>query len=291
MPTHTGRARWAVSDRQALGHFLAILWYCYQGNFWNARPGSACGNALDRIEAVMGPINQYDILGRCFHQDPQQAESFKQNNQRVAPTRRMLQQGSGAPRRVWPHTAVFPQHQPVSNWYSENKKPTGSAPAAAHDGSSSSMLGHTIGCADRRHGLIYYNHPDVREAVHAASVEESGRWEPCSDVLHYTHTAGSMITVHKDLIASGIRALVLSGDHDYVVPFTSSREWVYDLNYEERKPWHAWRVPGLEQVAGYAVEFEDGLTFATVKGAGHMVPQTNPREALALLQLWLERDL
>lgn len=34
------------------------------------------------------------------------------------------------------------------------------------------------------------------------------------------------------------------------------------------------------QVAGYVVEYDSGLSYATVKGAGHMVPGTNPREAL-----------
>lgn len=45
------------------------------------------------------------------------------------------------------------------------------------------------------------------------------------------------------------------------------------------------------QVAGYAVEFKKGLTFVTVKGAGHMVPQTHPQAALALLQQWMARQL
>lgn len=38
------------------------------------------------------------------------------------------------------------------------------------------------------------------------------------------------------------------------------------------------------QVAGYAVEYASGLTFATVKGAGHMVPETNPVQALAMFE-------
>jgi carboxypeptidase C (cathepsin A) len=58
------------------------------------------------------------------------------------------------------------------------------------------------------------------------------------------------------------------------------------------------------QVSGHAVQFKQqqqqqsqqqqqqgGLTFATVKGGGHMVPQTHPAEALALLQLWLHQQL
>lgn len=47
----------------------------------------------------------------------------------------------------------------------------------------------------------------------------------------------------------------------------------------------------LLQVAGYAVEFEPGLTFATVKGAGHMIPQTKPQASLAVLQLWMQQQL
>lgn len=34
------------------------------------------------------------------------------------------------------------------------------------------------------------------------------------------------------------------------------------------------------QVAGYVVEYSSGLSYATAKGGGHMVPSTNPREAL-----------
>ena len=41
------------------------------------------------------------------------------------------------------------------------------------------------------------------------------------------------------------------------------------------------------QVAGYTVSFAKGLTYATVKGAGHMVPQSKPREALAMLDRFI----
>ena len=64
-------------------------------------------------------------------------------------------------------------------------------------------------------------------------------------------------------------------------------------------PWAPWRVrspvDGRHQVAGYAVEWavgdEEGgtgrLTYATVKGAGHMVPQNKPAEALELFRRFL----
>lgn len=41
------------------------------------------------------------------------------------------------------------------------------------------------------------------------------------------------------------------------------------------------------QVAGYVVEYDSGLSYATVKGAGHMVPGTNPREALDMFSRFI----
>lgn len=36
-------------------------------------------------------------------------------------------------------------------------------------------LGHAVSCADRRYAMVYYNNPAVRQAIHAASEEESGK--------------------------------------------------------------------------------------------------------------------
>ncbi|GAB1523144.1 hypothetical protein RhiTH_006274 [Rhizoctonia solani] len=45
------------------------------------------------------------------------------------------------------------------------------------------------------------------------------------------------------------------------------------------------------QVAGFT-RSANGLTFATVDAAGHMVPYDKPKEALAMLSRWLEgKDL
>lgn len=41
------------------------------------------------------------------------------------------------------------------------------------------------------------------------------------------------------------------------------------------------------QVGGYTQEYEGGLTFATVRGAGHMVPTHQPGRALSLVSHFL----
>lgn len=46
---------------------------------------------------------------------------------------------------------------------------------------------------------------------------------------------------------------------------------------------------GCMQVAGF-VQHYDGLAYATVKGAGHMVGQGKPAEALSLIDRFLQGD-
>jgi serine carboxypeptidase-like clade 2 len=112
-------------------------------------------------------------------------------------------------------------------------------------------------------------------------------------VLHYTHTAPSMVGVHRRLVASGLRALVFSGLQDFVVPFTGTRAWTAGLQLPIEFPWRPWKLG--RQVAGHAVRYraedEGPLTFATVIGAGHMVPSGRPAAALGLLRAFLEREL
>lgn len=42
------------------------------------------------------------------------------------------------------------------------------------------------------------------------------------------------------------------------------------------------------QVGGYVQQYKGGFTFASVRGAGHMVPSFQPERALALLDSFLK---
>jgi carboxypeptidase C (cathepsin A) len=65
-----------------------------------------------------------------------------------------------------------------------------------------------------------------------------------------------------------------------------SINWITQgLNNSIVQSWRKWR--GSDgQVAGYFEEYE-GLTFLTVKGAGHFVPKDRPRHALDMLRSFL----
>ena len=87
-----------------------------------------------------------------------------------------------------------------------------------------------------------------------------------------------------------------SGDVDAIVPFTSTRAWLGQLNLTTATPLHAWNTPE-QQVGGWSTTFtapgvgpageNATLHFVTVRNAGHMVPSTQPSRALQLFNAFL----
>lgn len=109
--------------------------------------------------------------------------------------------------------------------------------------------------------------------------------------------------------------LVFNGDADPCVSYEGTREAVRRVGFEQLQPYRPWFFnataapaallankdilfgPGLSfahagpQLGGYVADYAHGLSFATVHGAGHMVPQTKPREALQLIRTVLSDRL
>lgn len=130
----------------------------------------------------------------------------------------------------------------------------------------------------------WLNNDAVRKAIHVDKA--SGAWQLCTDRISFRHDAGGMIPYHKNLTRLGYRALIFSGDHDMCVPFTGSEAWTRSLGYKVVDEWRSWI--SNDQVAGYLQAYENNLTFLTVKGSGHTVPEYKPREALDFYSRWLE---
>ena len=58
------------------------------------------------------------------------------------------------------------------------------------------------------------------------------------------------------------------------------------MNYPVLEETRAWTVTGGDTgdfVGGYVTHYANNFTFATVRGAGHMVPETRSQAALALV--------
>jgi len=69
------------------------------------------------------------------------------------------------------------------------------------------------------------------------------------------------------------------------LPFTGTEAWTRALQLPVRRPWQQWQLGG--QVAGFTVGYR-GLDYVTVRGAGHMVPELKPAEALHMFSTWLD---
>ncbi|RXH86986.1 hypothetical protein DVH24_028486 [Malus domestica] len=132
--------------------------------------------------------------------------------------------------------------------------------------------------------------PEALTGVHTVKQPEAFKISHQGDataeaLIEFYHDSGSMIKYHKNLTAKGYRALIYSGDHDMCVPFTGSEAWTRSLGYKIVDEWRPWTSNG--QVAGYTQGYENNLTFLTVKGSGHTVPEYKPREAFDLFSRFL----
>ncbi|KAM1731750.1 hypothetical protein ACFX11_017596 [Malus domestica] len=132
----------------------------------------------------------------------------------------------------------------------------------------------------------YYNRPDVQKAMHANVTRIPYKWTACSDVLYeyWKDSEYSVLPTYKELIAAGLRIWVFSGDTDSVVPVTATRFSLNHLNLTIKTPWYPWYSG--RQVGGWT-EVYDGLTFATVRGAGHEVPLIQAERGLTLFKSFL----
>ncbi|CAN1328490.1 Serine carboxypeptidase 24 [Linum perenne] len=133
---------------------------------------------------------------------------------------------------------------------------------------------------------MYYNRVDVQKAMHANVTGIPYKWTACSKVVaeNWNDSEVSMLSTYKELIAAGLKIWVFSGDTDAVLPVTSTRLSLNHMNLTVKTRWSPWKSGA--QVGGWTEEYE-GLTFATVRGAGHEVPLHQPRRAFTLFRSFL----
>ncbi|NP_001183841.1 Serine carboxypeptidase-like 42-like precursor [Zea mays] len=136
--------------------------------------------------------------------------------------------------------------------------------------------------------FFYFNLPEVQQALHANRTHLKYQWSMCSDFLNYSNTDGNidMLPTLQRIVERKIPLWVFSGDQDSVVPLLGSRSLVRELAHtmglHVTVPYSTWFRKG--QVGGWVTEYGNFLTFATVRGASHMVPFAQPDRALGLFR-------
>ncbi|TFK85892.1 peptidase S10 serine carboxypeptidase [Polyporus arcularius HHB13444] len=141
----------------------------------------------------------------------------------------------------------------------------------------------------------YLDDPSVRALL---GVESPGNFSSCSSDV------GRGFNVHLDkysvpsqfyiagLLERGVRTLIYSGTHDWQCSWPATRLWLDKLEWTgavlyKSQTFRDWTVDGHK--AG-EVRTAGPLTFATVRGAGHMVPFDKPAEAQAMVSRWLAQE-
>lgn len=162
------------------------------------------------------------------------------------------------------------------------------------------------------HTTSYLNNKAVRAALHVD--DRAAPWSSCSDALnnHYAcnDTLASVVSLYLDLVRNGHRVLIYSGDTDGIVPTLASHRWVNGApGLEQTAAWRSW-TDATGQLAGFTETHNlvgsskgadsavgDGrtggngsLVFATVRGAGHMVPRYQPERAFNMVARFLNDD-
>ncbi|MED6150333.1 Serine carboxypeptidase-like 45 [Stylosanthes scabra] len=137
----------------------------------------------------------------------------------------------------------------------------------------------------------YLNRKDVQSALHARLVGVQ-KWSACSNVLDYElrNLEIPTIAIVGKLVKAGIPVLVYSGDQDSVIPLTGSRKLVHQLakllRLRTTVPYRVW-FEG-QQVGGWTQVYGNILSFATIRGASHEAPFSQPERSLVLFKSFLE---
>ncbi|XP_004299780.1 PREDICTED: serine carboxypeptidase-like 18-like [Fragaria vesca subsp. vesca] len=154
---------------------------------------------------------------------------------------------------------------------------------------SSATNGPAYWCRSYNHMLAYIwaNHPSVQDAL---GVRRGTKrfWQYCNSTLAYTQEVTSVISLHQSLATVGLRALIYSGDHDMTIPHIATQKWINLLNLTLNETWRAWSVDN--QTAGYTKKFVNevfNLTFATVKGGGHIAAEYKVKECSEMIDRWM----
>ncbi|KAK7396051.1 hypothetical protein VNO78_16764 [Psophocarpus tetragonolobus] len=144
-----------------------------------------------------------------------------------------------------------------------------------------------------KYSEMYLNRKDVQNALHARLVGTTN-YRLCSKIVQTNYDSLNReiptINVVGFLLKLGLRVTVYSGDQDSVIPFMGTRRLVdglaKTLGLRTTVPYGAWFVD--KQVGGWTQIYGNHLTYATVRGASHATPATQPKRSFLLFNAFIQ---
>ncbi|CAH8516892.1 unnamed protein product [Dicrocoelium dendriticum] len=138
-------------------------------------------------------------------------------------------------------------------------------------------------CVDDSVITDYLNSPAVMKAIHV-TLPPMSKWALCSEEVYanYVRTYTDMSDHYQLLLDAKIRVLVYYGDTDMACNYLGGLWFVDNFNFKLDRPMEHWLFEDLDktnQVGGVHKVLKSprgDLWYATIRGAGHMVPRDQP---------------
>lgn len=132
-----------------------------------------------------------------------------------------------------------------------------------------------VPCLNDSAMIRYMNSAEVRQALHIP--HDQLKWDMCSDEVteNYVKMYNDMAPFIKEIIKANVRVLLYYGDTDIACNFMMGQQFSASLKLPKKRGKEPWMFN--KQIAGFQTQYE-GLTFVTIRGAGHMAPQWRPSQ-------------
>ncbi|KAI0260964.1 peptidase S10 serine carboxypeptidase [Gloeopeniophorella convolvens] len=157
-------------------------------------------------------------------------------------------------------------------------------------------------------GLCYLENSVIEAYLNDPATQELLGVDPGITFASCAQLVGEAFAQHMDkwrvntqdyiagLLERGVRVLIYAGTYDWQCNWVANRDWLEKLQWRgaagyATAPWRSWALSNGSEAAGETKRWGN-LTFATLLGAGHMVPHDKPAEAAAMISRWLaQREL
>ncbi|KAL9641876.1 hypothetical protein ABK040_000814 [Willaertia magna] len=245
------------------------------------KPSIECNNVMNEIRNYIGPINPYNIYDKCIGKPSVGGACFTNQYNLL----------------LNKYNNNYNIYNIYNNKYNKNKNNNYKNVKSEKIKNRKVFDSQTyIPCVNTTLIYNYLNRKDVQYALHIIdnnNNQEVRSWDICSSVLQYTDMLSSLLPIYKEIISlnSNLRILIYSGDVDSCCPFLGTENALSQLGFNLTTLNHPYFLNG--QVAGYIKGYrnEKNFWYATVRGAGHMVPTYKPAEGFLLYYAFLENKL
>ncbi|XP_019170952.1 PREDICTED: serine carboxypeptidase-like 11 isoform X2 [Ipomoea nil] len=160
-------------------------------------------------------------------------------------------------------------------------------PIKRFNGVNAKIYNRYLLCKSDSIAAQYVNVESVQEALHVkkGSIDN---WEQCRANLPYNNNVRDSIAYHANLSTKGFRSLIYNGDRDLFIPSLSAEAWTKSLNYSIIDDWRPWFVNN--QIVGYTRTFSNNMTYAKIKGSGHLAPSITPVQCFVMFKRWISYE-